>query len=158
MDMLSKYPTHTTIPSSDVDRSRAFYEGTLGFVPASVNPGGVFYESGGSRFLVFPSAGAGTSGGTVMGWRVEDIRRTVSDLKERRVTFLEYDTPDLKTEGSIATTRADPGGVVSRPGRQHPGRRAGPRRDLSSAPGTTARTDGRRFTPSKPPPSSPSGQ
>jgi catechol 2,3-dioxygenase-like lactoylglutathione lyase family enzyme len=102
--MLSEYPTHTTIPTSDVERARGFYEETLGFSPQSVNPGGVFYESGGSRFLIFPSAGAGTSEATAMGWQVDDIERVVAELKERGVSFEEYDMPGLKTENSIATT------------------------------------------------------
>jgi catechol 2,3-dioxygenase-like lactoylglutathione lyase family enzyme len=102
--VLSDFPTHTTIAVSDLDRARAFYQQTLGFAPASIDPGGAFYESAGSRFLVYPSSGAGASSGTVMGWSVDDIERTVADLKERGVTFEEYDTPNLKTEGSIAPT------------------------------------------------------
>jgi catechol 2,3-dioxygenase-like lactoylglutathione lyase family enzyme len=102
--MLSEFPTHTTIPVSDLERARAFYEWTLGFTPVSVNPGGVFYESGGSRFFVFPSPGARTSEATAMGWRVDDIDDEVADLKSRGVTFEEYDSPDLKTEDSIAQT------------------------------------------------------
>jgi catechol 2,3-dioxygenase-like lactoylglutathione lyase family enzyme len=30
------------VPAADLDRARRFYEETLGFLPADVQPGGVF--------------------------------------------------------------------------------------------------------------------
>ena len=39
-----------------------------------------------------------------MGWATGDIEREVAELKARGVVFEEYDTPYLKTVGSIATT------------------------------------------------------
>ena len=101
--MLSTFPVHTTIPASNLERAKAFYEQTLGIDVASEQPGGVFFRSGETRFLVFPSAGAGTSQSTVMGWQVDDIEAAVADLKQRGVTFEEYDQPGLKKEGSVAT-------------------------------------------------------
>jgi catechol 2,3-dioxygenase-like lactoylglutathione lyase family enzyme len=101
--MLSRSPVHTTIPASDLERAKAFYAQTLGMGVISEQPGGVFFRSGDTRFLIFPSAGAGTSRSTVMGWEVDDIEAAVADLKGRGVTFEEYEQPDLKTEGSIAT-------------------------------------------------------
>ena len=40
----SDHAVHTTLPATDLGRARAFYESTLGLTPASVNPGGVFYD------------------------------------------------------------------------------------------------------------------
>jgi len=99
---LSDSPMHTTIPASDLDRAREFYEEKLGFTPASVAPGGVFYESaGGTRFLVYPSRSAGTNQATTAGWAVEDIEATVTDLVDRGVTMERYEgTTD---EHGIAT-------------------------------------------------------
>jgi hypothetical protein len=37
------------------------------------------------------------------GFRVDDIDAVVSELRSRGVVFEEYDLPDLKTEGGIAT-------------------------------------------------------
>jgi hypothetical protein len=39
-----------------------------------------------------------------MGWEVDDIEATVSELRSRGVVFEEYDLPGLKTiDGSLLT-------------------------------------------------------
>ena len=38
-----------------------------------------------------------------MGWEVDDIEATVTDLRSRGVVFEEYDFPGLKTVDGIAT-------------------------------------------------------
>lgn len=102
--MLGDVAPHTTIPASDLERAKRFYSETLGLEVARETPGGFWVRSGGREFLVFPSGGAGSSRSTVMGFAVDDIEREVADLRERGVTFEEYDTPNLKTENGIATT------------------------------------------------------
>jgi catechol 2,3-dioxygenase-like lactoylglutathione lyase family enzyme len=92
----------TILPAEDMDRARRFYEETLGFEPESVDPAGVYYRSGPARFSVYPTQFAGTSQHTQAGWLVDDVRKTVVELRERGVEFQEYDSPGLKTEGGIA--------------------------------------------------------
>jgi catechol 2,3-dioxygenase-like lactoylglutathione lyase family enzyme len=101
--MLKDLPCHPTIAAADLDRARSFYEGTLGFEPESVAPGGVFYGTRGGHFLLFPSPGAGTAQNTVMGFATDDIEGEVRALKDRGVQFEEYDFPGLKTVDAIAT-------------------------------------------------------
>jgi catechol 2,3-dioxygenase-like lactoylglutathione lyase family enzyme len=93
---------HATLPASDLARARQFYEGTLGLHPVDENPGGVWYEGGGTRFLLFPSGGVASGTHTQIGFRVDDIDATVRDLESRGVTFESYDTPHLKTVNGIA--------------------------------------------------------
>src|SRR5687767_7422217 len=101
--MLSNSRAYATIPTSDFERAKTFYKEKLGLSPAEENPGGAFYDLGGStRFLLFPSAGAASGGHTQMGFEVDDIEATVADLRSNGVEFQEYDTPDLKTENGIA--------------------------------------------------------
>lgn len=45
--MLASARTHTTLPATDPDRARRFYEETVGLVPADIQPGGVFYDTAG---------------------------------------------------------------------------------------------------------------
>jgi catechol 2,3-dioxygenase-like lactoylglutathione lyase family enzyme len=102
--MLPGRRTHTTLPSSDLERSRSFYEGVLGFRPADVSPGGVTYEAGdGTTFLVFPSAGRATGTHTQMGFTVPDIEAELRELRERGVSFETYDMVGFDRATSIAS-------------------------------------------------------
>ena len=42
--MLSNCRVHATLPTSDVDRLRTWYEGVLGLTPLAVRTGAVLYE------------------------------------------------------------------------------------------------------------------
>ncbi|TMD31218.1 MAG: VOC family protein [Chloroflexi bacterium] len=103
--MLADRRCHATIPVSDVEAVRSFYEGTLGFEPLEENPAAVIYRAGsGSVFAVTRSSGRASGSHTQMGFTVDDIEDEVADLRRRGVTFEEYDVPGLKTEGGIART------------------------------------------------------
>jgi catechol 2,3-dioxygenase-like lactoylglutathione lyase family enzyme len=104
--MLKDRKLHATIPVADMARARAFYEGTLGFAPSAIEPGGTMYDAGGgTRFVLYPSGPlAGTAAHTLAGFSVADIDAEVAELKGRGVVFAEYDTEYVKTVDSIATT------------------------------------------------------
>ncbi len=103
--MLTERRIHATLPAADMERARAFYEGTLGFTPLMILPGGVLYGAGdGSVFTVFPTPNRASGTHTQAGWTVFDIEAEVADLKARGVVFEEYDLPNFKTVGSIAAT------------------------------------------------------
>ena len=95
---------YATLPAADLERAKGFYGEKLGLVPSSEQPGGIFYEVGSTRFLVFPTGGRASGQHTQMGFTVDDIDATVSELKSRGVVFEEYDFPGLKTLNSVATT------------------------------------------------------
>jgi catechol 2,3-dioxygenase-like lactoylglutathione lyase family enzyme len=102
--MLSSAPCQTTLPASDLDRARHFYEGTLGFVPIEVQPRGVRYEAaGGSHFLVFPSSGRASGDHTQIGFQVDDIASEVAELRSRGVVFETYSMPQFDARTMIAT-------------------------------------------------------
>ena len=94
---------HTSLPASDLDRAKRFFEDKLGLTPKSESTSTAFYEVRDGRFEVFVTGGAPSGSHTQMEWLVDDIERTVSQLRERGVVFDEYDTPDFKTVGGIAT-------------------------------------------------------
>ena len=102
--MLQKSPLYAYIPAKDVNRARNFYEQKLGFKPARETAGGVVYEFGkGTACFLYPTPNAGTSKASQAFWQVEDIEREVAELKAKGVTFEEYDLPEVKTRGCIAT-------------------------------------------------------
>ena len=102
--MLSQAQIHATIPAQDLARARTFYEEVLGLAPASVAPGGIFYEvDNGSRFLIFPSSGRASGGHTQLGFAVDDLEAEVGALRGKGVTFESYDMPQFDAATSIAT-------------------------------------------------------
>ncbi len=68
--MLSDHTPTPTLPTADPERSRAFYEGVLGFTPGEDAVGGLFYPSGDARFFVYPSAYAGTNKATALSFEL----------------------------------------------------------------------------------------
>jgi len=100
--MLEKATAHATVAVSDIDRAKKFYEETLGFKPMDERSDGVRYKTGNTWFLVYPSQFAGTAKSTYMSFQVDDVEKTVKELRDRGVTFEEYDFPGLKTVNGIA--------------------------------------------------------
>ncbi len=96
------------VPVSDVEAAISFYGNTLGLrlkkrrddLPENRE---AEFEAGEGALVVYESVGAGKSRHTVAGFRVDDIEAVASALRERGVSFEEYDLPDLKTENGIAT-------------------------------------------------------
>ena len=102
--MLTKYPLEASLPAADIERAKAFYRDKLGLEPVEeAGDGGAFYETGGARFLLYPSGFAGTNQATAAGWQVDDIDAVVAGLKANGVEFQDYDFDELKTVDGIAT-------------------------------------------------------
>jgi catechol 2,3-dioxygenase-like lactoylglutathione lyase family enzyme len=94
---------HTTLPVPDVAAVRPFYEDVLGFHPIQIQSTAVLYRAGeGSVFAISKSGGKPSGEHTQMALTSLDVEADVADLKRRGVTFLEYDTPNLKTVDSVA--------------------------------------------------------
>ena len=103
--MLADNTIELSLPASDIERAKEFYLNKLGFKPTQVLPdGGAFYESGGARFLLYPTPFAGTNQATAGGWGVDNLEAVVAELKGNGVVFEEYDFDELKTVDGIATT------------------------------------------------------
>jgi catechol 2,3-dioxygenase-like lactoylglutathione lyase family enzyme len=102
VDVLDRFPTHTTLPASDLERAKAWYRDKLEFVPKEEDAGGVYYESGGRSFALFQTPYAGTAQNTAMEWSVDDVEKVVAHLKDRGVTFDTYDIPGVEWNGEIA--------------------------------------------------------
>jgi len=100
--MLNKGRVATRLPAQDLTRARAFYAEKLGLEPVEERPGGLRYVCAGGEFALFESAGGASGDHTQMGWEVDDIEATITELRSRGVTFEEYDLPGLRTVDGIA--------------------------------------------------------
>lgn len=101
--MLQDFPISPRISAIDLDRARAWYEGTLGLTPGRTDPGGVWYRFAGETWLyLFATPAAGTARNTVAGWQVTDIEAVMTALRERGVVFEDYDFGDMQTIDGLA--------------------------------------------------------
>jgi catechol 2,3-dioxygenase-like lactoylglutathione lyase family enzyme len=105
--MLAKLEVRPTLPAKDLNRARKFYAEKLGLNPISEDSGGLTYQAKGSSFLVFPSTGQSTGSFTQLGWETNNIEAEVAELKSRGVVFEEYNLPNFKTVGGIASNNGN---------------------------------------------------
>ena len=119
--MLSDYSPVPTLAVKDLDRARAFYEGTLKFVPGDDVADGVLYRSGGGNFLVYPSAYAGTNQATALSFDVpaDAFDAEVAALREAGVEFQTFEMEGMEWQDGVATAGpmravwfADPDGNI----------------------------------------------
>ncbi len=98
-------PLRVTLPASDIARAKAWYQEKLDLKPVEESEDGAWYESGGTRFLLYPSQFAGTNQATAAGFEVDDFDAAASMLRSRGVTFEEYDFgEDFRTVDGVFTT------------------------------------------------------
>jgi catechol 2,3-dioxygenase-like lactoylglutathione lyase family enzyme len=100
--MLEGSDVAARLPAQDLERAKAFYAEKLGLRPSEERPGGLRYRCGKGWFALFASSGLPSGNHTQLGWEVEDIEATVTDLRARGVVVEEYDLPGLKTVNGIA--------------------------------------------------------
>jgi catechol 2,3-dioxygenase-like lactoylglutathione lyase family enzyme len=103
--MLGNKPAAATLPVSDMQRARDFYENTLGLSPVQEMEDGILYGAGNSVVLVYTSQYAGTNQATAATWAVgSDFDTIVDGLRQKGVTFEQYDNlPGTTRDGDIHT-------------------------------------------------------
>ena len=102
MDIWESAVAEATLPARDLDRARAFYAERLGLTPTHEDETGIHYVVGGTRFRLFRSGGSASGSHTQLALVVGDVTAQVQALRERGVSFEEYDYPNLKTVDGIA--------------------------------------------------------
>lgn len=120
--MLSDHTAIPVIAVTDMDRARAFYEGTLGFTTAGDVPDGVVYRTSNGGFLVYPSAYAGTNRATAVSFQLpaDAFDTEVDALRAAGIELQTFDLPGDATwtdgvlsDGTMkAAWFADPDGNV----------------------------------------------
>ena len=102
---LSDAIVQPTIPVTDVEKAKEFYEGKLGLSGGeSEDDGGITYSVGGGTAIhVYPSPdNAGKSGATLAAWLVDDLEAEVDELIGNGVTMEQYGEPLNTNEKGIA--------------------------------------------------------
>ena len=100
---LPQAAVHTALPAADLDRAKAFFREKLGLTPTSETEGTALYQVRDGQLALFVTRGRPSGDHTQIGWTVEDIEATVAELRDRGVTFDEYDSPGFKTVNGIVT-------------------------------------------------------
>jgi catechol 2,3-dioxygenase-like lactoylglutathione lyase family enzyme len=100
--ILARSDVQTRLPAQDLERARRFYAEKLGLHPVEERDGGLRYRCGSTLFALFASAGEPSGTHTQMGWKVNDIEATVTELRGRGLEFEEYDFPGFETRDGIA--------------------------------------------------------
>jgi catechol 2,3-dioxygenase-like lactoylglutathione lyase family enzyme len=92
--------------STDLERSREFYEGRLGLTlsPETIPNHLLFEGAGGTSVLVYGRPGPNQGDHTQVRFWSADVEADVRALVARGVVFEDYDFPALKTVGHVATT------------------------------------------------------
>lgn len=91
------------LPAKDAARARAWYADKLGLKPAQeFGDMGAVYDLGGTRVFLYPTQFAGTAQHTVLSFDTDDLAADMTVLRNRGVTFLDYDLPGLKTVDGVA--------------------------------------------------------
>jgi predicted enzyme related to lactoylglutathione lyase len=102
MSIWESATAEATLPAKDLDRARTFYSERLGLEPTTEDQQGIHFVVGGTRFRLFRSGGSASGSHTQLALMVSDIDSQVRSLRDRGLSFEEYDYPNLKTVNSIA--------------------------------------------------------
>jgi catechol 2,3-dioxygenase-like lactoylglutathione lyase family enzyme len=82
------------VTTSDGDRARKFYEGTLGLSVVEDTPFALEIDANGTMLRVAKAQKVTVAPYTVLGWKVADIKKSVSALAAKGVKFERYDGMD----------------------------------------------------------------
>lgn len=97
------------IPAQDFDRAKRFYAEKLGLEPFEETSEEARYRIGQNEFLIFPSTGKASGDHTQLGFDVDDLDSAVRDLRDKGVTFEEYDMPGFKSVDGIVELEGEKG-------------------------------------------------
>jgi catechol 2,3-dioxygenase-like lactoylglutathione lyase family enzyme len=106
--MLGDRPVMAFVPSSDLERSRGFYAGTLGLEVVEVSPYALVLRAGnGGLVRVARVDDLRPQPFTVLGWVVDDLDAAVADLTAHGVTPLSFDGMGHDERGVWTTPGGD---------------------------------------------------
>ncbi|HEU5471867.1 MAG TPA: VOC family protein [Actinophytocola sp.] len=105
--MLAAAELTAFVPTTDLERARAFYGGTLGLELESVNEFACVFRSAGTMLRVTKVSGFDPQRFTVLGWAVPDIYATARELTDAGIPAVRYEGVEQDDDG----VWANPDGV-----------------------------------------------
>jgi catechol 2,3-dioxygenase-like lactoylglutathione lyase family enzyme len=100
--MIGEAMVVATLPVTDLERAKAFYEGPLGLTFLWENPVSARFRCGDVSELSIFKRPATTTEHTLAHFEVSDLEAVVRDLEANGVTFIDYTEGPLTTTGHIA--------------------------------------------------------
>ncbi len=98
--MLSSAPLTAFVATSDPDRARNFYAGTLGLELAEETPFALVFRLPGATLRVTTTERVTAAPYTVVGWTVDALDETIASLRAGGVDFLRYKTLEQDEAGA----------------------------------------------------------
>ena len=104
--MLSHNIVSAVLTSTDLDKSRDFYENKLGLSlsPKTIKNHLLFECGNGTTILIYGRGSGNKADHTQVRFWSTDVESDVKALVEKGVVFEDYDTPNFKTVNHIATS------------------------------------------------------
>ena len=104
--MLSSNRISAVLCSTDLDRSREFYERKVGLTlsPETIPNHLLFAGADGTTVLVYGRPSPNQADHTQVRFWSTDVEKDVTELAARGVVFEDYDFPAFKTVDHVATT------------------------------------------------------
>jgi len=100
--MFDSIPFQVTLPASDLERAKAWYETMLGLQPAEEGDmGEAWYDTGGARFMLYTSEFAGTNQATAASLTTADFDGAMGLLRSRGAVFDHVDFGEFKTVDGV---------------------------------------------------------
>jgi catechol 2,3-dioxygenase-like lactoylglutathione lyase family enzyme len=105
--MLQSSDVIAFVSATDLDRSRDFYERTLGLRVVRQDAFACVLDVNGVMLRLTAAPSVATPGYTVLGWKVADIEAAVDALSARGVAFSRYDGMNQDEHGIWTTPGGD---------------------------------------------------
>jgi len=93
--------------AADLERARAFYQDVLGLRLVEQNEYACEFDANGTMLRVTAVAKVARPGYTVLGWRVENIRTLMAELRAKGVVFVRYGGIEQDDDAIWATPSGD---------------------------------------------------
>ncbi len=91
-----------TLPVEDLSRARRFYEDKLGLKVESEDPSpGVTLKAGDCSLYLYQRSVSTKGDHTQAYFMVDDVEKTMTELRDKGVVFEDYNLPNLKTEHGL---------------------------------------------------------
>lgn len=95
--MITDAPIAPTIPVTDLQKAKDFYQGKLGFMIIKEKPAGITFKAGNNSTFHLYKRSPSKADHTLAAFLVKDVEATVNELTQKGIVFEQYDFPGLKT-------------------------------------------------------------
>ena len=100
--MFESVRSYGVLPAFDLGRAVQWWKDVFEIDPDTIDEGGVRYGFGGIQFVLYETQFAGTAQNTAFGIDTDDFDGDMAVLRERGVTFNDYQLPGLTTVDGVA--------------------------------------------------------